>query len=46
MVGRAARILERTGKMVNEAGFTDKLGKPLRVEVVHIAVMYDCHCHI
>ena len=42
MVGRVARILERTGKMVSVSGFTDKLGKPLEVEVVHAAVMYDC----
>ena len=43
VVGRAARILERTGKVVNVSGFTDKLGKPLRVEVVHAALVYDCH---
>ena len=31
VVGRMARILERTGKMVSVSGFTDKLGKPLIV---------------
>ena len=37
-----AHILEQTGRTVSVCGFTDELGKPLLVEVVHAAVVFDC----
>ena len=42
VVGRTARILERTGRKASVTGFTDSLGKALSVEIVHACVMYDC----
>ena len=42
VVGNCARIIERTGKFVSVSGFTDKLGKPMRVQVVHACVLYEC----
>lgn len=41
VVGRSARVLERTGRKVSVSGFTDGLGKPMLVEVVHACVLYD-----
>ena len=41
VAGANARILERTGRTVSVRGFTDELGKPLLVDVVHAAVVYD-----
>ena len=42
VVGRTARILERTGRKASVSGFTNSLGKALSVEIVHACVMYDC----
>ena len=42
VVGANARILERTGRTVSVCGFTDELGKPLLVDVVNAAVVFDC----
>ena len=42
VVGKYARILERTDKKVSVSGFSDELGKPIKVEVVNAAVAYDC----
>ena len=42
VVGGGCRIIERTGKKVHVSGFTDRLGKPMSVDVVHAGVMYDC----
>ena len=42
VVGSSATILERTGRKVSVSGFTDRLGKPLDVEVVHACVVYEC----
>ena len=42
VAGSNARILERTGRTVSVYGFTDELCKPLLVEVVHSAVVFDC----
>ena len=35
VVGNQAHILEYTGRKVSVSGFTDALGKPMLVEVVH-----------
>ena len=43
VVGKNAFILERTGKRVSVSGFADELGKPLLLDVVHAAVVYDVH---
>ena len=42
IVGRKAFLIRRTGKRVNLYGFTDRLGKPIPVDVVDTAVLYDC----
>ena len=42
VVTRSAYILEMTGNYVSVSGFTDKLGKTLKVKVVHACVAYDC----
>ena len=42
VVGRTSRILERTGRRASVSGFTNSLGKPLSVEIVHACVIYDC----
>ena len=42
VVGRHATILEYTGRTVNVRGFADELGKPLRVDVVNAALVYNC----
>ena len=42
VVGRKAFIIRRTGKRVNVSGFTNRLGKPIPVDVVDAAVLYDC----
>ena len=42
MVGRIAYIVVKTGKRVSLSGLTDKLRKPLLVEIVDVALMYDC----
>ena len=42
VVGKGCRIIERTGRKVYVSGFTDRLGKPMSVDVVHAGVMYDC----
>ena len=41
VVGKNAFVLERTGKKVSVSGFADDLGKPLLLDVVHAAVMFD-----
>ena len=43
MVGRKAHIVENTGRKVSVSGFTDELGKPLLVDVVHALIAYDCN---
>ena len=42
VAGKVARVINRTGKTVTVSGFTDKLGKPIRVPVVDAAVLYVC----
>ena len=42
VVDNGCRVIERTGRKVNVSGFTDGLGKPMNVEVVHAGVIYDC----
>ena len=42
VVGGGCRIIERTGRRVHVSGFTDRLGKPMSVDVVHAGIMYDC----
>ena len=42
MVGDGAHILEYTGRKVSVSGFTDALGKPMLVDVVHAVITYDC----
>ena len=41
-VGKVARIIRRTGKHVSMSGFTDKIGKPIRVPVVGASVLFKC----
>ena len=42
VAGACLTIIHRTGRRVNVTGFTDELGKPIRVEVVHAMVLYEC----
>ena len=42
VVGRMARISEKTGRTASVSGFTDRIGKPIKVEVVTAALVYDC----
>jgi len=42
VVGRNAYIIESLDKMVMVGGFTDALGKDMRVPVVNAAVIYEC----
>ena len=42
VVGNQARVLEYTVRKVSVSGFTDALGKPMLVEVVHALIVYDC----
>ena len=42
VLGRHARILERTGRKVSVSGFSDEIGKPILLDVVHGALVYDC----
>ena len=42
VAGRVARVVRRTGRSVSVSGFTDKLGKAIRVPVVDAAVEYVC----
>ena len=42
VVGNGAHVLEHTGKKVSVSGFTDELGKPMLVDVVHAVITYDC----
>ena len=42
VVGRMAQIIEKAGRTVSVSGFTDRIGKPIRVEVVTAALMYEC----
>ena len=42
VVGRHSSILEFTGKTIKVSGFSDELGSPISVPVVHAAVAYDC----
>ena len=41
VVGRNAKILWRTGKVVNVSGFTDKLGDCENISVVYAALAWD-----
>ena len=41
-VGRGAHVLEYTGRKVTVSGFTDALGEPMSVDVVHAVITYDC----
>ena len=41
VVGRNCFVLRRTGKKVRVSGFSDKLGKPLEVDIVDGVVAYD-----
>ena len=41
VVGKSDAILEHAGKTVKVSGFSDSIGKPLQVPVVHAAVMFD-----
>ena len=42
VVGRGAHVLEYTGRKVTVSGFTDVLGEPMLVDVVHVLITYDC----
>ena len=42
VVGNGAHVIEYTGKQVSVSGFTDELGKPMLVDVVHAVITYDC----
>ena len=42
VVGRSAFVIEKLGRKVKVAGFSDALGEPLLVDVVNAAVVYDC----
>ena len=42
VAGRSATIVYRTGRHVNVSGFTDQIGKPINVEIVHALVMCEC----
>ena len=42
VVGKHARILERSNKRVSVSGFSDAIGKPLTLEVVNAALAHDC----
>ena len=42
VVGKHAIILESLNKSVRVSGFSSEIGKPIRVKVVHAAVVYDC----
>ena len=41
-MGSYARIIHITVKLVSVSGFTNDLGKPIMVEVLHAAVAYKC----
>ena len=41
VVGRGVTIIERTNKKVSVSGFSDRLGKPIKVEVVNACLAYD-----
>ena len=41
VVGSCCYVLGNTGRSVNVSGFTDKLGTPLNVDVVDVAVTYN-----
>ena len=41
LVGRGVHVLEYTGRMVTVSGFTDALGEPMLVDVVHAVITYD-----
>ena len=43
VVGKVARIIKRHDKSLFVSGFTDKLGKPLRVPIVDASVVYECN---
>ena len=43
VVGNQAHVIENTGRKVSVSGFTDALGKPMLVDVVHALVAYDCN---
>ena len=42
VVGCGAHVLEYTGRKVTVSGFTDALGEPMLVDVVHALITYDC----
>ena len=42
VVGKNAVILESLNKLVQVSGFSSEIGRPIRVKVVHAAVIYDC----
>ena len=42
VVGGGAHVIEHTGKKVSVSGFTNELGKPMLVDVVHAVITYDC----
>ena len=42
VAGACATIIYWTGNKINVSGFTDELGAPIKVEVVHIVVIYEC----
>ena len=42
VAGRTAYVIEKLSRQVKVSGFTDALGKPMLVDVVNAAVVYDC----
>lgn len=42
IMGGHAKVLEYTGRTVNVQGFSDNLGKPIKVDIVNVALVYDC----
>ena len=42
VAGSCSTIFHRTGNRINVSGFTDELGTPMKVEIVHAMVIYEC----
>ena len=42
VVGKYARILENTDRLVSVSGFSDAIGKPITLQVVNAPLAYDC----
>lgn len=42
VLGQGAMVVKETGRYVSVRGFTDKIGRPMRVPVVDAVVIYEC----